>query len=116
MRRKIAWTSLAIGLAILYGQPAPKTRTYTTWSDYAGGADSMQYSALKQIDKSNVKKLEVAWSYSVPGPNDGFVFNPVIVDGVMYVAAKDNSIVALDAATGKEIWSHSVEGAPTDRG
>ena len=40
---------------------------YTTWSDYGGSADSMQYSALKQIDKWNVSRLELAWFYPVPG-------------------------------------------------
>jgi len=38
-------------------------RPFTTWSQYLGGADSSQYSALKQINKSNVAKLEVAWTY-----------------------------------------------------
>ena len=44
-------------------------------------------------------------------------FNPIVVDGVMYRARRRNlSIVALDAATGKEIWTHRNEGAVGDRG
>ena len=43
----------------------------------------MQYSALKQINKTNVNKLELAWSYLVPGASNRFGFNPGIVDGVM---------------------------------
>ena len=89
---------------------------YTSWSDYGGSSDSMQYSALKQINKSNVARLELAWTHLVPGPSGRFGFNPVIVDGMMYVLSKDRSIVALDAQTGKQIWSHPVEGNPTDRG
>ena len=38
-------------------------RSFATWSQYLGGADSSQYSSLKQINKSNVKQLEVAWTY-----------------------------------------------------
>jgi quinoprotein glucose dehydrogenase len=76
----------------------------------------MQYSALKQINKSNVKQLELAWSHLVPGTSARFGFNPVIVDGVMYLLGKDRSIVALDAASGNPIWTHGVEGNPTDRG
>ena len=45
----------------------------------------MQYSALAQINKSNVKQLERAWFYPVPGEPDRLVFNPLIVDNVMYV-------------------------------
>ena len=77
---------------------------HTTWSDYGGAADSAQYSALKQIDRSNVSRLQVAWTYPT-GDGRKYFFNPLVVDGVMYVLAKNNSIVALDAASGKEIWT-----------
>jgi quinoprotein glucose dehydrogenase len=91
-------------------------KPYTTWSDYGGSADSMQYSALKLIDKSNVGKLEAVWSYMAPGPGGRFAFSPLVVDNVMYVVGKDSAIVALDAATGRQIWTHPVEGQPTNRG
>jgi quinoprotein glucose dehydrogenase len=91
-------------------------KPYTTWSDYGGSADSMQYSALKLIDKSNVGKLEAVWSYMAPGPGGRFAFSPLVVDNVMYVVGKDSAIVALDAATGGQIWTHPVEGQPTNRG
>ncbi|HKE25442.1 MAG TPA: PQQ-binding-like beta-propeller repeat protein [Bryobacteraceae bacterium] len=84
-------------------------KPYTSWSDYGGAADSMQYSALKQIDKSNVQKLELAWSYLVPDRRGNFGFNPIVVDGVMYVLGQNNAIVALDAATGRQIWSHPAD-------
>jgi quinoprotein glucose dehydrogenase len=100
----------------LVAADAPKRQRYTTWSDYGGAADSMQYSALKQVNRANVKRLELAWSYPVPGPSGRFGFNPLIVDGVMFVLGKDRSIVALDATNGTEIWTHAVEGNPTDRG
>ncbi len=109
-----SWLYLCVGSGLLIAAIAKKP--YTTWRDYAGGADSMQYSALKQINKSNVSRLELAWSYLVPGSGGRFGFNPVIVDGVMYVLGGDRAIVALDAATGKQIWSHPVDGNPTDRG
>ncbi len=81
-------------------------KPYTTWSDYEGSADSAQYSALTQINKSNVTELRQVWFY--PGGNNGFRygFNPLVVQGVMYVLGKDNVLVALDAVTGKEIWVH----------
>src|SRR5271163_1262572 len=84
-------------------------RSFATWSQYLGGADSSQYSSLKQINKSNVTKLEVAWTYPT-GPGT-FVFDPVVVDGVMYVLKQGNTIAALDAATGKELWTHPNTGA-----
>src|SRR5579863_6725782 len=80
-------------------------QTYTNWSDYSGASDSSQYSALDQINRSNVAKLQLAWTYPT-GDTNKYFFNPLIVDNVAYVLAKNNSIVALDASTGKEIWTH----------
>lgn len=97
-------------LCILRGADMPKQEPYTTWSDYGGAQDSMQYSALKQIDKSNVSQLELAWFYPAPDRTGNFGFNPIVVDGTMYVLGPKNAIVALDAITGKQIWSHPAEG------
>jgi quinoprotein glucose dehydrogenase len=97
------------GFLLLRAADAPR-KPYTNWTDYGGAADSMQYSALKQINKTNVAKLELAWSYPVPDRRGNFGFNPVVVDGVMYVLGQNNAIVALEAVTGKQIWSHPVEG------
>ena len=107
---------VAIAVAMLGAQaatPAP----YTEWREYGGSPDSMQYSALKQIDKTNVQQLELAWFYPVPDRTGNFGFNPIVVDGVMYLLGPRNSIVAVDAATGKQIWGHGVErGSPGNRG
>src|SRR3954470_8766312 len=112
----LAVVVLVVGFALLYGQSPGKKQPYTTWSDYAGGADSMQYSALRQINKSNVSRLKLAWSYTVPDHRGNFGFNPLIVRDVMYVLGKNDSIVALNATTGKEIWSYHVDsGGPGNR-
>ncbi len=80
----------------------------TTWSDYGGSADSAQYSSLAQINRSNVKQLQVAWTWST-GDGKKYNFNPVVVDRTMYVLGRNNSIVALDAASGRELWSHPAD-------
>jgi hypothetical protein len=68
---------------------------------YLGGGDSSQYSALKQINRSNVAKLEVAWIYPT-GPGT-FVFDPTVVDDVMYVLKQNNAIADADAARSDRI-------------
>ena len=80
---------------------------YTSWKEYGGAPDSAQYSGLKQVDSSNVAQLRQVWFY--PAGDNGFRFgsNPIVVDGMMYVIGKTNSVVALDAASGKEIWVHN---------
>jgi quinoprotein glucose dehydrogenase len=85
--------------------------THSTWRAYGGAADGAQYSSLHQIDRSNVGKLKKVWSYQT-GDDLPYAFNPLVVDDVIYVMARSNSIVALDATTGKEIWAHPI-GAKT---
>ena len=73
------------------------------WTDYGGGTDSSHYIKSRQIDKSNVGQMEVAWVYP-PGETG---FNPIVVDNVIYGLGRNSSLVALDATTGKEIWVHA---------
>ena len=88
-------------------------RSFDTWKSYGGGVDSSQYSSLKQINKSNVAQLQVAWTFDTGG---NAMTNPLIVDGVVYVprSGQPGAIVALEGATGKEIWSSP--GGTTSRG
>jgi quinoprotein glucose dehydrogenase len=72
------------------------------WRDYAGGPDSSRFVAARQITSANVNQLQVAWAYST-GQTD---FNPLIVRGMVYGRGANGSFVALDAATGKQIWIH----------
>jgi quinoprotein glucose dehydrogenase len=83
------------------------------WDQNLGGVDSSQYSSLAQIDKTNVGRLTVAWTYPT---GENYLFNPLIVDGTMYVLAKKRSIVALDAVTGEEKWVHPNDGPVGARG
>lgn len=83
-------------------------RPYTTWTQYGGTPDSSQYSALSQVNQSNVKRLRVVWRYSTGDTND-YLFNPLVVGDVIYVMAKHHSIVALNAVTGNELWVHPIK-------
>lgn len=81
---------------------------HSAWRDYAGGPDGAQYSVLDQINRFNVGRLRLAWSYPT-GDGSKYLFNPLVVDRTMYVLAHNNSIVALDAATGHQLWVHPNE-------
>ncbi|MEP6716286.1 MAG: PQQ-binding-like beta-propeller repeat protein [Terriglobia bacterium] len=100
--------STALLLASAVTSSAQQART--TWKDYLGGPDSSHYSALKQINSGNVNKLEVAWSYPT-GDEVSYTFSPLVVGNIAYFAAKEGSLVAVDAATGKELWVHSFPSA-----
>ncbi len=88
-------------------------KPYTTWTAYGGGAHSSQYSALDQINKTNVSQLQVAWTFPVTG---NVIFNPLIVDNVAYLQASANTLVAVNAASGQEIWRRQLQGPLGARG
>jgi len=88
-----------------------QSRPLLEWRDYAGGPDSSRFVAATGITKDNVARLQVAWSF----PGGQTDFNPLVVNGVVYGRVA-NGFVALDAATGKQLWIHEgVEGF-TQRG
>ena len=113
----LAAVGAAIGArsaVVVAGTAFEDRKPYTTWSAYAGSADSMQYSALAQITTANVASLERAWFHPVAGEPERLPFNPLIVDEVMYVAGEKGVVVALNAATGAELWRSAQQA--TERG
>src|SRR5262245_60984665 len=107
MGQRRVFLLLALVAVLAAAAAAPVTRApYTTWKDFGGGPDSSRYVDLTQITKSNVGQLQPAWSYRT-GDQEAYQFNPLIVDDTMYVLAKRNSLVALNAVTGEELWIHA---------
>ncbi|WP_159471061.1 PQQ-binding-like beta-propeller repeat protein [Dyadobacter sp. 3J3] len=88
------------------------------WPEYLGGSDRNHYSALTQINTSNVGQLTKAWEYH--SLDSGQVqCNPIIVSGTLYGVTATNQVFALDAATGKEKWKFAAGkggGLNTNRG
>ena len=70
----------------------------------------------KQLNRSNLSKLQLAWPFPVPQTTGRFGLRPLVVDGSMYVLGPKNAIVALDAITGRQFWSQPTGGRPTARG
>ena len=81
--------------------------TAVDWPVYRGDPKGNQYSALAQIHAGNVHRLERAWEYKTGDANERSTMhvNPIVVNGVMYVTTASLKAVALNAATGREIWS-----------
>jgi quinoprotein glucose dehydrogenase len=100
--------------------PLPKVdrRTSVDWLNVGNDKGGMRYSPLKQIDQDNVRSLKVAWTYHSDDASPGSTIEctPVVVDGVMYVTTPSLRIVALDAATGREIWKYETHAGGVNRG
>jgi quinoprotein glucose dehydrogenase len=85
------------------------------WSYYHGNPGGTHYSTLKQINTSNVKHLQVAWTYDSgdaenPVPGADMQTNPLIIKGKLYFVSPKGRIISLDAATGRELWKFDPAG------
>ena len=87
------------------------------WSRYGGNPENNHYSTLDQINRGNVAKLQLAWTFDT-GEEGGLQTSPLIVNGVLYGITPTQKIFALDAATGKLVWKFDsgIKGTQPDRG
>ena len=80
------------------------------WRVYKGSSEANNYSPLFQINKSNVKTLQPAWSFYPEDEPDNFRIwkyecNPITVDTLMYLTSAWRWLYAINATTGQKIWS-----------
>ena len=78
------------------------------WRTIGRDLSLTRFSPLTQINKSNVANLKPAWTYTMKGNNTA---SPLVIGGVMYLPAGAR-VVALDADSGKELWSHTEQRDP----
>jgi PQQ-dependent dehydrogenase (methanol/ethanol family) len=95
--------ALAIAFGFAYSGSASGLASDVGWPTVNGALDGQRYSPLTQIGTSNVKGLKVAWRFRVKtlGSED----YPVVVGRTAYVTTSHGDIYALDATTGKKLWS-----------
>jgi quinoprotein glucose dehydrogenase len=74
------------------------------WPAYGGGPGGTRYSPLKQINRSNVGNLQVAWTYDTADGQGDPQTQPIMVNGVLFGLTPKHRVIALDAATGKLLW------------
>src|SRR5262249_61987381 len=97
--------------------PAALPQPATDWPRYGGTPENDHYSALAQINRENVSRLQVAWQFDT-GEEGGLQTSPIVVQGVLYGITPTQKIFALDAATGKLLWKFDsgIVGTQPDRG
>ena len=84
---------------------------YAGWEAYGGGPDQLRYSRLTQIHSGNVSDLQVAWRYDTGDESRGSEIqcNPLVIDNILYGWSPNGRVFALDAGSGKEIWTRRLE-------
>ena len=81
------------------------------WLTYYGNYAAWSYSPLQQISRDNVKQLVPVWAFAAGFPTNpslrvGLEAAPLVVDGVLYLVGMQNNVYAIDAVTGKLIWTY----------
>ncbi|MEE3331491.1 MAG: pyrroloquinoline quinone-dependent dehydrogenase [Myxococcota bacterium] len=90
---------------LLAGARAGAAPAEREWRTYLGDLASSQASPLREVDRSNVAELEVAWQYDAGDPGSEIQCSPLVIRGVLYGTSPSLRLFALDASTGEEIWS-----------
>jgi glucose dehydrogenase len=83
-----------------------KSTDHTDWPVYGGQSADDRYSALHQIDRANVHQLKVAWTFDTK-EQGGLQTNPLVVGRTSFGFTPTQKVIALDAATGKLLWTFS---------
>lgn len=86
----------------------------TEWPTYGNDPGGMRYSPLLQINRENVSKLKVAWTFHVGDVSErggrrkrsGLETTPLLIDGTLYLTTPFNRVIALDPATGAQRWAY----------
>ena len=81
------------------------------WITNGGNIYNQRYSPLARINKDNVAMLKPAWRTHLNGSGTDSKYSgqaqPLVYDGVIYIPTGANDVFALDAETGKVLWSHA---------
>jgi quinoprotein glucose dehydrogenase len=101
MRESGRW--LVLAALVIPGPRLTGASANADWSTYLGDKERTHYSPLQQINRTNVAKLKVAWTYDT-GDKGEYQANNLIVSGVLYTASPTRKVIALDATSGRELW------------
>ncbi len=105
----VAVTAVALsgqGLPVTFERLLHADNEPGNWLTYSRTLDGRRFSPLDQINRENVKRLKVKWLFQ-GRHQEKFETTPLVVDGIMYLTRPENDIFALDAETGRELWSYS---------
>jgi quinoprotein glucose dehydrogenase len=95
--------AISLTYSALYSA-ADKASPDVPWPAYGGNPEDNRYSSLKEINTTNVSKLQVAWTYDTQDPPAASETQPIVVNRTLYGVTPTHKVVALDAATGKLKW------------
>lgn len=116
--KRFQWLAIT---AVLSGSRVDGQRAQVNWNAWGGDAGAQKYSMLVDVNRENVAKLQIAWTWEAheqsiaaatgqlaarPGQ---FQASPLAIDDTLFFPTPYNRVIALDATTGRELWSYDPE-------
>ena len=92
------------GLPVTYDRLLHASREPGNWLTYSGDYSSHHYSTLDQVTSDNAGRLHVKWIFQMH--HSKVETTPIVRDGMMYVTRPPSDVIALDAATGRALWTY----------
>jgi quinoprotein glucose dehydrogenase len=104
---RLALAAAIWGLAAGRSDVTARAGENVNWPVYRGDPTGTQYAAIAEIHAANVHKLQRAWEYRTGDADQRSTLhvNPIVVNGIMYITTAALKAVALDAATGRQLWT-----------
>ncbi len=108
---RLRLAAVLLGVASIASAQSPPDAGWPTYGNDAGGT---RYSPLTQIDRANVARLRVAWTYRTGALQPetplnrkaAFESTPILVEGTLFLSTQFNQVIALDARTGARRWAY----------
>ena len=97
----------SLGVNVSYDELAATREPAEDWLTYSGSYWSSRHSALRQIDRDNVHQLALRWIHEFDGQPTTIEVTPIVRRGIMFVTEPPGRVTALDATTGREIWTYA---------
>ncbi|MDW3651634.1 MAG: PQQ-binding-like beta-propeller repeat protein [Bacteroidia bacterium] len=90
-------------------RPKESYTDFSQWDTYSGDPSGAKYSSLDQINKDNIQGLKPAWVFRtsdmLESPRTQIQCNPIIIGEIMYIISPGLKLIALEAESGKEVWT-----------
>ena len=115
MNRVAASALMLLALTAIFSGQAPPDHEWPSYGRDSGGS---RFSPLARITRENVSKLVVAWRYHTGEPpldlarQPSLQVTPIVADNVMYISTPLGKVMALEPATGREIWRYDARVNP----
>jgi quinoprotein glucose dehydrogenase len=111
------WKSALSALLLFTGSSLAQSAPDTTWLTYGNDPGGMRYSSARQIDRTNVERLHLAWTYRTGAIDEktelvrkaAFEATPILIENKLFLSTPYDHVLALDPESGSKVWEYNAQ-------